>query len=89
MIDPELQEMLDELHRELDNNPNLEPANRREMKQVARELEALAAAKNFKKNPVDYLLGRLQTSASEFESEHPTLTAIVSRISNALSNIGV
>ncbi|NVK23061.1 MAG: DUF4404 family protein [Kangiellaceae bacterium] len=42
-----------------------------------------------RENPEEYLLERFQSRLLNFEEEHPSLSAIIRRISNSLSNIGV
>lgn len=90
-----LRETLNELHAELENVEQVDPEMRGMLLGAAQEIdekiqpaEATQAAESVapEDQPLD---DRLADAARHFEVTHPTLSGIISRLANGLSQLGI
>jgi hypothetical protein len=82
-----LKQDLQRLREELERNDALDPAARERLEAVTRDIETLLAGKSDSEK--ETLVDRLRASADHFEESHPTLTAAVGRIADALAALGI
>ncbi len=93
----ELRNRLQELHQTLADADQLDPETLASLKQVAGDIERLLedsanASDEAPAGPVapDLDLRRdVQSLMLQFETQHPRLTEMLSRIANALANLGI
>lgn len=82
-----LREILDELHRALESAPEIGDEGRSALRQAAEDIrEALEEPSG---EQAESLKEQLTNALERFEESHPQLTALVGRIADALSDIGV
>lgn len=79
---------LDRLQQELGQSPGVDPEARELVAEIARDVEALLESAGSDEEK-DSLVDRLRSAASDFEESHPSLTAAVGRIADALSALGI
>lgn len=92
MSDPvqRLQHTLENLQRELDRQPRMDPQVRESLQHTLDELQATLATKTAPTaEQHESLLGRLRTAAEHFEEEHPQLTGTLGSIIEALRQLGI
>lgn len=83
-----LRETLEELHGELERSDSLDAESRALLEEVMGDIhEALERSGGDPDNPS--LIDRLREAAHQFEESHPTVTAAVGRVADALSNLGI
>jgi ElaB/YqjD/DUF883 family membrane-anchored ribosome-binding protein len=81
-----IQELLDELE-QIDTE---EAAARERLTQVLRDIrDAIEATDGAVPDRSDSLIERLNDATRQFEESHPTLTAMVGRVAESLSNLGI
>jgi hypothetical protein len=85
----ELQEALKELHAELDRTPSVDDESRRLLVGIKEEIEELLARSDQDVESPQSLDERLQASIIQFEGTHPRLTAVIQRVADALSSMGI
>ena len=92
MPQEQLKQTLDSLHQELAGGTQLDPEVRAQLQQLAVEIEA-ALARSAPPEPRDgeeeTLLDRITGAAAPFEETHPRLAAILGRIADGLSQLGI
>ena len=88
MSDKNLAELLEQLHNELDNTDAVDEKGRELLRALNADIEELLERSEGAQSD-DSLLERLQESIDHFEVTHPTLTAALSHIVNALNNAGI
>jgi hypothetical protein len=83
-----LDEILDELHDTLDRSGEIGEEARANLREAADDIRrALADAPEA---PVESsLTDRLRATIEDFEESHPRLTAVVGRLADALSDLGI
>ena len=81
---------LKELHAELLRTGSLSKDDRRLVKQLQDDIqELLARSENASGQGYRSLLERLQDATERFEVSHPELTAVIGRVADSLSNMGI
>jgi len=85
METPALQQLLRRLHEELGRAGSLDDESRRLLDVVARDINALSAAKD----GVSGHVPALERIAVRFESEHPALSAVARQLVDALGKAGI
>ncbi len=80
---------LERLQQELGRSPGVEPQARELVAEIARDVEALLESRASSDDEKQTLVDRLRSAASHFEESHPSLTAAVGRIADALSALGI
>ena len=91
MSQEQLKQTLQSLHAELATGAPLDPEARAQLQQLAAEIEVIlgqpeppAAASD-----QETLLDRVTSITTPFEETHPTLAAILGRIADGLSQLGI
>lgn len=87
MNEQELQHTLSALRAELDQLPASAPGRPRMLELLARIEAELASSST--SPPEDSLLDGIHQAATEFEVEHPQASALLQRIVQTLSNMGI
>ena len=86
----ELVQRLQELHAELESQPEMAPQARDVLQQLAQDIDGLLAkSEPEKQEEVGHLRERLTYMISTFEKEHPNLTSVLSQITDLLAHIGI
>ena len=84
-----LREDLARLKAELESSPDVDPEARELVAEISRDVEALLARSEGSSDEQESLVDRLRSAADSFEESHPSLTAAVGRIADALSALGI
>lgn len=84
-----IQALLDELHSELEapSEGQLDPETAEKLTAVRGDIEGWLA--DTSADEAEGLAERARTAIGQFEAEHPTLTAVVNRIADALAAMGI
>ena len=81
---------LKELHAELLRTGSLSEDDRKLVKQLQDDIqELLARSENVSGQGYHSLLERLRDVTQRFEVSHPELTAVIGRVAESLSNMGI
>ena len=81
---------LKELHAELVRTGSLSEDDRKLVKQLQDDIqELLARSEHVPGQGYHSLLERLQDATQRFEVSHPELTAVIGRVADSLSNMGI
>ena len=80
---------LERLQQQLGRSPGVEPKARELVAEIARDVEALLESAAGSDDEKETLVERLRSAAGHFEESHPSLTAAVGRIADALSALGI
>jgi hypothetical protein len=85
--DEQLRAVLDQLHQDLQDNPQLVLKERERLEHLVRDIEALLDEDDGdeKYNSVS---NRLEAAIGEFEITHPSLTQTMTKLLGILSNVG-
>ncbi len=91
MPDKALQRHLADLHEELAAAGDLDPALRRQLRDVADEIEALlGASPDAAASPDEgQLQQRIRLATVEFEADHPRLARVMSDVADTLTKLGI
>lgn len=81
-----LREDLEKLRRELQEGPELDAETREILAGLAQEIEEAIERSGGRE---DTLGERLRTATERFEESHPSLTAVVGRLADMLSGVGI
>ena len=81
-----LREDLEKLRRELQEGPELDTETREILAGLAQEIEEAIERSG---DHEDTLGERLRTATERFEESHPSLTAVVGRLADMLSGVGI
>ncbi|MGI9591985.1 MAG: DUF4404 family protein [Myxococcota bacterium] len=85
-MEKELREDLEKLRRELHEGPELDGKTRELLAGLAEEIEQVIE----RSGGAEHTLGeRLRAATERFEESHPSLTAVVGRLADMLSNVGI
>lgn len=84
-----LRDELRRLHDELHRAESVDAESRELLLAIARDIEELVAREPAEAEEPESLAERLREAANHFEESHPSLTAAVGRIANALAAIGI
>ena len=80
-----LREDLEKLRRQLHEGPELDGETRELLAGLAEEIEEA-----IERSGGEHTLGeRLRAATERFEESHPSLTAVVGRLADMLSNVGI
>ena len=87
MDDEQLRVVLDQLHQDLQDNPQLVLKERERLEHLVRDIEDLLEEgdSDDKYNSVS---NRLEAAIGEFEITHPALTQTMTKLLGILSNVG-
>lgn len=86
MPEHELRESLEHLQQQLASDPPLDPEARRQLADLARDIEAMLADGP---SGAPSLIDRLRAATEHFEESHPDLTAVTGRIADLLARMGI
>jgi hypothetical protein len=90
MPETRLRNTLEELQRTLDEPDAVDAESRQLLGELLEDIQALLARAPEERVDSDpSLLDRLAEMTRRFEKSHPSLTAAVGRVANALSNLGI
>ncbi len=89
MEEEQLRQTLDQLHRELEQNPKLAIKERERLQHLARDIETLLREDGKRSGQLDSVNRRLEAEIAEFELTHPALTQTMSRLLAILSSAGI
>ena len=82
--------LLKELRSELERTPSLQERDRKHLEELVEETEkALLSSGEALGPPQHSTIDRLTDTTQRIEVSHPQLTAILSRVIDALSNMGI
>jgi metal-dependent amidase/aminoacylase/carboxypeptidase family protein len=81
-----LREDLEKLRRELHEGPELDAETRETLAGLAEEIEEAIERSGGRE---DTLGERLRAATEHFEESHPSLTAVVGRLADMLSGVGI
>lgn len=84
----DLHATLEQLHRELEQNPELDASLRRELRATAEEIRDALDPETERELHAS-LRERLSELTLGFEESHPALVRVVGRVVNALSQLGI
>ena len=84
-----LREDLVKLREELERSPEVDAEARNLVAEISRDVETLLADSSGTSHETQSLVDRLRSAAESFEDSHPSLTAAVGRIADALSALGI
>lgn len=85
-----LREMLSDLDKELDSLESLDEPTRTVLEEAKRDIEeALEKHDSPSQWEPQSIVDRLNDATEQFEVTHPTLTGIIQRMINALSQLGI
>ena len=83
-----LREDLERLREELERSGPLDAEARARLEEIAADIQALLDSEE-RSEDHESLGDRLRSAAEHFEDSHPSLTAAVGRIADALAAIGI
>ena len=89
MPDPNLRELLEKLHNELEQTEVTDEAEREKLRHLDADIRKLLKRSNPAEETDEPMLERLQDSIDHFETTHPQLTMMLSQMMTILSNAGV
>ncbi len=84
-----IREDLARLQAELADSPGVDDEARALVAEISRDVEALIESAEDEAHDSESLVDRLRSAADHFEEEHPSLTAAVGRIADALASLGI
>jgi hypothetical protein len=84
-----LRQDLERLQEELGRSDSIDPEARELVADIAREVEQLLESSEETRESRASLVERLRSAAGHFGESHPSLTAAVGRIADALSALGI
>lgn len=73
----------------LDSTQMLSPEEQQAISQLESQIEQMLFAHDAEQDPEKYLLNRFEDRLLSFEQQHPSLSSVIRKLSNSLSNIGV
>ena len=82
-----LRERLEQLHAELAKTDSVDERSREALESLVRDIQALLEQSGAPPHPS--LTERLSQATRDFEKSHPTLSATLGRVADALSNLGI
>jgi hypothetical protein len=85
----ELRRRLEELHRELESTEEVDGEARALLGEVLEDIRGLLERSAESRHTHQSLAKRLGDAARHFEESHPTLFALVGRVADTLSNLGI
>jgi ElaB/YqjD/DUF883 family membrane-anchored ribosome-binding protein len=82
-----LRERLEQLHAELEKTGSVDERSREALEHLVRDIQELLEESGEPPHPS--LRERLSQATRDFEESHPTLSATLGRVADALSNLGI
>ena len=90
MDDKELRELIEKLHVEIQNTHSVDEKGHELLLHLESEIRGLLEQSGGHGTPVrPSTIRRLEEGLDHFEMTHPTLTILISRLLEALSNVGI
>src|SRR5215211_5109117 len=91
MNDNELRELLEELHKRIENTNSVDEKGRELLSHLSVDIRNLLerAGHEERLRGSTWEVGRLEESVRHFEVTHPSLTAALSQLLNILNNAGI
>jgi hypothetical protein len=90
MDDPELDKLLAQLHQEIEHTDNVGDKEKALLRDLSGDIRKLLdRSDGDQEQPLPTTVQRLEASIDLLEISHPTLTAMMSRLLNILSNAGI
>ena len=82
-----LRATLEQLHAELAKTESVDERSREALESLLRDIQTLLEQSGARPHPS--LRERLSQATRDFEESHPTLSATLGRVADALSNLGI
>jgi len=89
MTDPDLHELLEKLHTELERTEAVDERGNEMLRQLDADIRSLLKRSGAKAETDETILERLQDTIDHFETTHPRLTTMISEMMTILSNAGI
>jgi len=90
MNDPELRNLLEKLHQEIEQADNLDDKDREMLNHVGADIRALLnRSKDEEEQPFPLNLEQIENAIQVYEVSHPSLTILLTRLIAILSNAGI
>ena len=89
MTDQNLRELLEKIHKELEQTDVTDEAERERLRHLEADIRDLLQRSDEDGFDDDPMLERLQDSIDHFETSHPQLTMMLSQMMTILSNAGI
>jgi predicted nucleic acid-binding Zn-ribbon protein len=89
MTDENLRDLLEKLHKELEQVEVTDEAGRERLRHLEADIRALRERSGEQVETDEPMLERLQDSIDHFETSHPQLTLMLSDMMRILSNAGI
>ena len=88
--DPEFDKLLEQLHQEIEHTRNVGDKEKALLRDLSGDIRKLLdRSDGYRKQPPPSTVQRLEETIDLLEISHPTLTAMMSRLLNFLSNAGI
>lgn len=91
MNDDELRQMLEDLHRKIEDTDKVDEKGRELLSHLSVDIRSLLERTGHEERlrGSSWEIGRLEESIRHFEVTHPTLTSALSHLLNILNNAGI
>ena len=89
MSDQNLNELLEKIHRELEQTEATDEAGRERLRHLEADIRSLRERSGGRAETDEPMLERFQDSIDHFETSHPELTMLISQMMTILSNAGI
>ena len=89
MTDPNLRDLLEKLHQELEHTEVNDEASREKLRHLDADIRDLLRRSGDNVQTDEPMLERFQDSIDHFEASHPRLTMMLSQMMSILSNAGI
>ena len=89
MREPDLRQMLKQLHTELQRADTIDDRSRELLRSVLGDIEDLLERKQEPGAQPESIIERLREAVRAFEKTHPTLTNAIGRVADALAGMGI
>ena len=89
MSDQNLRELLEKIHKELEQTEPTDEAGREKLRQLEADVRSLLKRSSSQAGTDEPMLERFQDSIDHFEASHPQLTMMISQMLTILSNAGI
>ena len=89
MSNQDLRELLEKVHRELEQTEATDEAGRERLRYLEADIRSLLERTDGTSETDDPMLERFQESIDHFETSHPQLTMMLSQMMTILSNAGI
>jgi hypothetical protein len=90
MVDPELHELLENLHQEIERIESIDEKDQELLRDLSKDItDLLERSEKGKTEPHPSTLQKLEDSLDYFEVTHPDLTMIIAKLLDTLSNSGI